>query len=230
MRFPAYPINRENLTEHLRFLGPKPLLPCPSMKFLFVANAKCGLTTIRTTLQNFLPDLLDGKRHPEQHNQWYTQINDELLKDYYIFTVVRNPWDRVVSIATYFNINISDYVNNINSYRETDKNIAGHSRPQHHSCFFDGKRFANTICRLETIQADFNVVCDHLGISRLRIPKTNATRHRPYYKHYTGTMQKIIENFYLDDIKHLGYSFEEPFRKSSKLPKAVKHIFDKHIY
>ena len=70
-------------------------------KLLYLGNPKCGSTLIRTTFQE---DFKSGKLNlAKKNNKSFSYTKDPLSiveKNYFIFSVVRNPFDLLVSYFT----------------------------------------------------------------------------------------------------------------------------------
>ena len=151
-----------------------------------------------------------SKNNSGKFDLWLTNITDEDLKNYFIFTVIRNPFDRFVSNAAYFRMSFDNLVNNYEKLWEENPNLKHHCRPIHYYTHFNGKRFADMICRYETLQFDFNLVCDHIGIERIKIPVVNKSRHKHYAAYYNSQEKiSLVEKLYEKDILYYGYELEK---------------------
>jgi len=132
------------------------------------------------------------------------------FKDYFKFTFVRNPWDKAVSEWRYFSKIIPDYniefKDSINS-----KKYWGHPYPWTEHAWLQ-IRFAlgcDFVGRFETLQQDFNTVCDKIGIQRRQLPHTNTTNHKHYTEYYDNETREIVAKKYARDIEYFGYKFGE---------------------
>lgn len=184
------------------------IIVCENPRFIYMKPGKtAGTSILRSGLEQRLPQIFHHKDHPERFDEWLDQITDDDLADYFIFSVVRNPWDRLVSISTYFDIPFYDFVKNIDKYRE-NKKIRMHALPLTLYTHLHGVPFVDFICRMECLQSDMNLVFDHLGLERERLPVVNQTKHE-YYAHYYGDEEiKAVASLYKDDIQYYGYAFE----------------------
>lgn len=204
-------INRDGLKQHFTSLGSRPgIMACPDRKFIYMKPTKTGGTSIyRNTLQKLVPGMLDMKTNPTEFSEWFDELNDETLETYYIFSVVRNPWDRIVSVAAYFDIPFKKLVKNFESYRK-ETEIEIHTRPLSLYTHLADKPYINQFCRFESLQADFNLVCDRIGIARINIPHSNRSKHKHYSEYYDQETRELVEELYADDIRHFGYICELP--------------------
>ena len=89
---------REGLAEYLRsHEHPGGIIVCEQPKFVYMKPTKtAGTSILRAGLEKRVPGIFHHKDRPEKFAEWINRITDDELEDYYIFTVVRNPWDRLV--------------------------------------------------------------------------------------------------------------------------------------
>jgi len=191
------------LHEHQRSI-----IVCEEKKLIYMKPAKtAGTSILRNSLQKHLPGIIHLKDHPEKFQAWLQKTTDEELEEYFIFSVVRNPWDRLVSVASYLNIPFHDFIHNMQEYRN-DPRIRAHSWPLHLYTHYDGNRFVDMICRFECLQSDFNLICDEIGITREKLPFSNKSKHEHYSKYYGDEEYEIVADLYTKDIAYFGYMFE----------------------
>lgn len=138
--------------------------------------------------------------------------------DYFSFSIVRNPWDRLVS--TYLNkdghllrtarargielegLTFDDYV------RATSELRHAHLRQQHEYLVDEhGKLAVDYVGRFESLVAAFAEICRQLGIRKVLSHEKRSSRrkskdHRSYYSPET---KKIVEKRYARDIELFGY-------------------------
>ena len=149
--------------------------------------------------------------------------------EYFKFTVVRNPWDRVVS-AYFYDINMS--ARNESRFLERDviarlgptktgfcefitKHFRDLTHDRHRLHYIPQYKWINTdgdfdyVCRFENLQGDFNTVCDKIGIPRKVLPHTNKTKHAHYTEYYDDVTRAEVAMLYNIDISSLNYKFSE---------------------
>ena len=160
------------------------IVVCEERKFIYMKPAKTGGTSIlRKTMGKKIPGIFHFKDNQQKFNAWIQNISDKELETYFIFSFVRNPWDRMVSVSSYFKIPFDDFIQNLDKYFE-DTKIKIHSLPLYLYTHCNGNRFADFIGRFETLQKDFEKVCDRIGIERTILPHAQKSRHRHYSKYY----------------------------------------------
>jgi len=184
------------------------IIVCEERKFIYMKPTKtAGSSILRGVLNQQEFRVFHKKDHPIVFNKWIDSIDDKDLEDYFIFSVVRNPWDRLVSVAAYFKIPIKEFISNIDHYWQ-DPEIKKHSFPLHYYTHYQGKLFADFICRFETLQADMNLVFDRIGIERIILPHAKKTDHHHYSAYYNDETRTMVEELYAEDIKLCGYVYE----------------------
>jgi hypothetical protein len=172
------------------------------------ATKTAGTSILRGLLEKEIPGIIHQKDHPDRFSDWLDYVSDDLLQEYFIFSIIRNPWDRVVSIASYFDLSLGDFLSNFNHYNQ-EESIRIHSLPLNLYTHQNGIRFADMICRFESLQSDINLVLDRIGLERQKLPFLNRSDHQHYSTYYSSEDIKKVADIYRDDILLFGYMFEE---------------------
>jgi chondroitin 4-sulfotransferase 11 len=139
------------------------------------------------------------------------------FEPYFRFSIVRNPWERMVSIYGNMDTHMAESAKDAGrsftgtSFDEFIERTEGfqhvHLTPQHDFIFDSaGKCLVDFIGRFETLQSDFTTICAKLGIERALSHKNNSA-HDDYRKYYSEASRKIIERRYGEDIERLHYTF-----------------------
>jgi hypothetical protein len=155
---------------------------------------------------------------------------------YYSFAFVRNPYERMVSqylwrcrkhgnwIEEGININrfgrrdgwntsmvkevsFRDFLMELYPFEEVSYNQ--HMRPQVDYTHSGTTQVVSFIGRVETIQQDFNQVCDRIGVPREKLPHANSTNYASleWPEFYTTELQEIVFQKYKKDFYAFGYSY-----------------------
>ena len=197
-------------------------------KILYIINHKAGNTSIRNALKNY--------GYPNNFGTHTHFINPEELN--YIFTFVRNPYERLLSRYGHLrrriihlengakignrphDTNLLDFFNGspikIENFtfkdfvKFTQKVFDCHWEPQVDKFKSQVITLDNIdfIGRFENLQEDFNVVCDKIGIPRQQLPHDNKTEHKHYAEYYDKETRQIVAEKYAEDIKYFGYKFD----------------------
>jgi len=188
-------------------------------RFIFIHLTKTAGSSIEKVLGG-------RKKGVEIH---YDRLPEALCRRYYLFTFVRNPWDRVVShyYYTYLRFqrklgleapySFAYFVRHMDAiYRRViasgrhDEKEWVHVLPQVDLNFHpDRFRYLDFIGRFERLQRDFDRVCDDIGIERRILPHTRR-RPRPHYTtFYDDALCALVADRYRRDIETFGYRFGE---------------------
>ena len=152
-------------------------------------------------------------------------IGDEAFAECFKFSIVRNPWARLVT--RYF----FTHVDNEPSIEE--KRARGTTRKFHDLDFDtwikryaenrkvrqnsqlrklvdeDGKLLVDYVGRLETFQQSFDHICSQIGLQQTTIPHVNGTRKGHYSEYYSPDTRAIVAQVCSEDIEYFGFKFEQ---------------------
>jgi hypothetical protein len=133
-------------------------------------------------------------------------IGPEIWSSYFKFAFDRNPWDRQVShyhfrhrgwkrpptFAEFLSRDRRARVNNYEIYS------------------IEGKPCVDFLGRFETLEEDLAKVLKTLGIeARPQLPRAKSSfrPHKPYQDYYDEHTEKLVGDWYQNEIALLGYSF-----------------------
>ena len=148
-------------------------------------------------------------------------IIGEGIKNYFSFCIVRNPWDRAVSMYKFAikhklyklyglkeNCSFLDFCKILKKHKNDPFFIASHQQTQWVNC----KHGPKTIIRFENIEEEYYKMLEDLNIDfKYSLEKLNTTKHKHYSFYYTKRAKQIIQNVFIEDIKQFGYFFEKKF-------------------
>jgi chondroitin 4-sulfotransferase 11 len=185
-----------------------------SRRFLFVHINKTAGTSIEHALNAYgrkkINDITSNvKFKHSQHfilNEYKEYLGVEYNK-YYKFTVVRNPWDRVVSYyhsgAIQSHLSFTDWV--IDRYKH--KNFIDYHRMYMPCSTWFNKDEINRVIKYENINIEFSQLCSELQLDA-KLEKHNMTLNRSGYQdYYINETRQIIHDIFIDDINQFNYKF-----------------------
>jgi chondroitin 4-sulfotransferase 11 len=152
-----------------------------------------------------------------------TVLNDDALFDsYFKFTVVRNPWDRLVSALAWTDqkwvrgeeLTISGFDSQVRQLhdllvtaRTAPVQLPHYLYPQSLYIFDAARRpLVNFIGRYENLAADWRVICDKLRVS-IELPARMKSHHRDYREYYSPETRQRVADMYALDINLFHYEF-----------------------
>ncbi len=172
---------------------------------IFIHQRKCaGQAVIRTFgLSPNNPDfhfIKDGVLSPEYERR---------PADYFIFSVVRNPWDRFVSGWKYCASTRLRTLRDVLRDLPQDGHDYRHlTRPQVDILFDrEGRPVADFLMRYESIQHDFDTVCDRLAKSHATLPRVNVGSRSDYRSYFDDECRTLFEQRFPRDIAAFGYCY-----------------------
>ncbi len=196
------------------------LAAAEQLRCIFVHIPKCaGISLSKSLFGN-----LGGGHFPISRYQLI--YSKEEFNQYYKFTFVRNPWERVYSAFTFLKKGgwndfdkkwaekrlalYPNFESFILEGLQKDSTLLqeNHFIPQSSFITINGKVSLDFIGRVENIEQDFQIVCHQLGIERT-LNHLNFTKEKKqdYRLVYTEEMKNIVHQLYRKDIELLNYNF-----------------------
>lgn len=191
-------------------------------RMIYFINPKCACTTIKAFLAANDPILdVDLTRIGQDGAFGKVDRMEDIspYSDYFRFTFVRNPWDRLVSC--YFekvigqgrwpeifgsSPSFADFVRVVHSIPDEEADI--HYQSQHLNVTNDaGKLVVDFVGRMENIQNDIRKVASvrDLECSLKHFRKSKG--RKPYQEHYDEETRALAGERYAADIKLFSYEF-----------------------
>ena len=182
-------------------------------KFLFIHIPRTSGSSIERQFQ--YNEVKEQNKHWNL-NDWKNNLCDEDFKSYFKFTLVRNPWD----------ILISKYVSGWYSLKgrgpsigyksgKTLKYFLDHyeSAPHEHGdsllSYFDPKQM-DFIARFENRNKDLKYISNKIGFNIDTNTKQRDHGHKKHYtEYYDDETREIVAKKYAKDIEYFGYKFRE---------------------
>lgn len=152
----------------------------------------------------------------------------ELWEKIFTFTVVRNPWERILSLYMYMRKNTSavddltfeQFVKRIHQERMSPGSTIFTYRPLTRTCLEfisdeNGKIIVDKIVRFENRQDELPEIGQQIGCPELGSLKINSARPQKsrYQDSYTDELRDLVAEIYAQDIDYFDYSFDEPTDK-----------------
>ena len=186
-------------------------------KFIFVHINKTAGTSMEKALADYGVKKLEEKgdlKFELNYNQSQHFNCDEYKKylgseydDYFKFTVVRNPFDRVVSYyyggAIQKGLNFKDWVVD----RYLNENYKDYIRMYSDYAYWFDKDEMNCVLKFENLDQDFIKLKETLDLN-CELGKANVNKSRTHYRDYYDNKTKdIIENHFEKELNTFQYKF-----------------------
>jgi hypothetical protein len=214
------------------------MIVSPGRRYIFVHIPKTGGTSMALALEAraMKDDILIGdtpkaRRRkgrlaelPARGRLWkHSRLSDldgwigpDDLDDVFVFTLVRNPWDRVVSYYHWLrtqdfdhpavrlagSVDFAGFV----AHPQTAATL-GNDAARHYVSDATGRERCDAFLRLEHLDRDIAPLADHLGF-RPDIPDVNTTtRDRDHRRYYDEATAARVAALCAEDIARFGYAF-----------------------
>ena len=182
-------------------------------KFIFIHIHRTGGTSIELNFKH-------GKWDHRNYSAYIKQFGAEVWNEYFTFSFVRNPWDKMLGHYMWRKqISSNTCKGDDLSFRdwvlEFENNIKGPGAlgdkglPQYGQLFLDNVQLVDFIGKFENLQEDFNTICDKIGIPQQQLPHKNKTKHKHYTEYYDDETREIVAENYARDNEYFGYKFGE---------------------
>lgn len=207
------------------------MLISDSHRFLFVHVQKTGGSTIDNNLTASLGDV---RRIKEAHRHAPLERVLQLepgLTDYWVAGFVRNPWSRMLSwwrMVDRFRDGaergVERYLDHLSRNRFVAEIIEKHPsfeafvldateeyprlrKPQVEFMVAEGRE-ADFVGRQESLEADLQVIYEHLGLEWVELQSVNIDPGRPdYHDVYTPATRDRVAELFAADLAAYGYDF-----------------------
>lgn len=183
----------------------------------FIHIPKTAGVAISTLLKQHYSGYEGVKNHGGKHAD-LAKVKRYRKEPGFVFVVIRNPWDRLVSTYFYYTnrgkISSRDLSFEQFIKKEWSKGWACSNRPQHQ---YFNEREVDLVVRFEQMETDLIPMFDYLNVGRSKskmcnfshLPQKNTTkRQRDYRTYYTPEMVDIVSEKLAADIEMFGYKFE----------------------
>lgn len=149
---------------------------------------------------------------PEKHRefQYYRDTYRREFDTYFKFTIVRNPFDRLVSAWFWRTQVVRDTrpctLKEFVLARPRSSTYAAKFCLPGYSLRESVTRF-DYIGRFEDLPGPYEYVCNKLGMPPKPIPYTNQTPFDRYWDYYDRETLELVQNLYREDIEVFDYKF-----------------------
>jgi chondroitin 4-sulfotransferase 11 len=206
-----------------------------ALNAIFIHIPKTGGQSIEAALQ---PWMTSGKkklpRHPTARRVRRSLNVPGEWEKAFKFTVVRNPWSRLVSFYFYgqavlhpVDMSFHEWVQWVCS-DETGLPLQGKgaARESSHRSWLRSRTLMveyldediDFIARQETLNRDWGVICRRLGIEA-PLGRKNVSRHPPVIGLYTPELADLVGEHFQKDLDRFGYAFPKGSVTQSRTPR-----------
>ena len=190
---------------------------CHKKKIIFIHPSKCAGKSIEHILFGF-------KKMQKSQHESIDKFKDKKFKKYFKFSIVRNPYDRFVSLyfdtkdrvekKSWGNKSFEEFAqNNYDFYKKNGQKFIHISRSNVFDLVsIDNNIAVDKILKFENLKKDYYEMLKELKIDndKFNLPHVNKSREKKHYStYYDAETKKMIEEIYGKDIKYFGYNYED---------------------
>lgn len=187
------------------------------LKCIFVHCQKCAGESIEEAVfgradNNYRGCIFAGS--PEKHfsaSQYIVTYGQQIWTDFFTFSFVRNPWDRVISWIKYRDKRFGrlDPLSPEKIKQEVTSPLF--SNNSYRNLLFNkkGDLLVKYVGRFENIENDFQFLSKKINIKYKNLPHLNKTSHEDYRRYFDEETVNLVHTIYRHDIEYFGYSFDK---------------------
>ena len=138
-------------------------------------------------------------------------LSPDLWQSYFKFAIVRNPFDRFVSVCAMLNKRNPGYRGQEMAFMKTALNVPRFRqrvlvRPQAEMLTGeDGQLGLDYVGRYESLTESFTTICSRIGLGDQALAVANATEHQPFGTYYDSQLKRMVGDFYRRDFALFNY-------------------------
>lgn len=139
------------------------------------------------------------------------------IRSSFVFTLIRNPWDRLVSYyhwareQTFLHWSVTLAQQSPFETFALDERIGAMFRkrpPSHYVMAADGREYCNLFIRLEHFRDDAAALEAHLGFAVDMPVENTSDRPRDYRPFYTDSLAQHVAGMFPEEVTRFGYLFD----------------------
>jgi hypothetical protein len=174
-------------------------------KFIYIHSPKTAGTTIHSLFDPSNKWFIRPKHMKAQ--ECFQYVGKKKFEKYIKFSFVRNPWERQVSLYEWINMKrkqqnkpiLKNFKTFIRSHKEMPAQI--------NWLTLNGICIMDFVGRVEKFDEDIKLIAEMLKIKIKKIPKYNATSHKPYQEYYDDESMELVKSRIQPDVDVFGYQF-----------------------
>ena len=140
-------------------------------------------------------------------------LDQTTWQSYFKFAIVRNPFDRFISICFFLNRKNPQFLETPLQWMKSAIAVPRFRarvlvRPQYLQLVdAQGNSAMDYIGRYEQLQDSVDEICHRLQITSTPLQKRNTSDHQQYREYYDEELKSAVEALYQEDLKRFNYCY-----------------------
>lgn len=139
-------------------------------------------------------------------------VGKKKFDKYFKFTVVRNPWDRMVSMYHYrLSRKQIPQDTSFNFFVENFRTVFKHGRLNSSQAKYiyneNEELLVDYVGRFECLQQTWKEICKKIDLENIALPHLKGSSHKHYRNYYDNKTKQLVARYFDDDIELFRYSF-----------------------
>ena len=179
-------------------------------RLLFIHIARTGGSSIENLLMGADWGRIDMATKHMSASQARRHYGEEIWSSYVKFTIVRNPWDRLVSMWATRWWDADPAACEQGDMIAFTKQLRPHRNETYQSLHYHDilDEELDYVLRYENLQDNVSEMLRRCGIGGVVLPLTSVTSRGHYSNYYTPEAADLVGSMFRRDIEQYGYRFE----------------------
>lgn len=180
-------------------------------KLIFIHISRTGGTSIETALVGKDWWLIDSSTKHITAQQARQLYGEKIWNSYTKFSVIRNPWDRIVSMWACKWWHQAANLDENCSFERFIAQLKPHPNETYRTLLYNDilNEELDFTLRFETLQQDFSAMLNSIGSSDILLPHVEKRAHKHYTAMYNSKERQLVAKLFKKDIYRFGYNFQE---------------------
>ncbi len=178
-------------------------------KLIFIHIARTGGSSVEAALVGKDWWHIDSVTKHISARQARQSYGEDIWNSYTKFSVVRNPWDRVISLWATTRWHETAGLPLSCSLETFIRNLKPHPHERYNSLFYHEilNEEMDVVLRFENLEHDLNQMLGKVNADAVQLPHVNKKQRGSYRQVHTEQSRALVREMFARDIEAFGYAF-----------------------